>query len=173
MNFIPFLTLLMLGCFMPFNSCYSSKEDLIVDKILSKTMATIEKKYPLKGCGSGAAMPGGPIRELTICFSSRNLNRDELRFMLIKCAQECLKEVHATDSINDYLFKPPFKISDIQVIIYNHDQNGRDLFDPFISASQIARGKLTYDTVDPSNHLRYKNSYTETYDEALKLLEKP
>lgn len=175
MNLASFFTLLFIGFGMPFfnNGISSSKEEDLVDQIQSKVIATIEKQYPLHSCGSGAAMPDGPIRELTLCFSSKNLNRDELRFMLVRCAQELLREVQSTNGINDYLYKPPFKISDIQIIIYNHDKDGRELLDPLIGSAEISRGILTYDTVDPINTLRYKNTFSETYEEALKILEKP
>ncbi len=66
----------------------------------------------------------------------------------------------------------PFTIENIQIIIYNHDKNGREVYDPEISTAEISQGILSYQTADSNDTFKYKNEFTETYEEALKAISK-
>ena len=61
----------------------------------------------------------------------------------------------------------------MQIIIYNHDKDGKEIYDPNISGAQIAQGILTFRTADKSDTFRFKNQFEESCDEALKALSKP
>jgi hypothetical protein len=41
-----------------------------VNRVLGQASKTIEKKYGLRCCGSGAAMPGGIVKGLTLSFDT-------------------------------------------------------------------------------------------------------
>ena len=116
-------------------------------------------------------MPGGPIQELTLCFTQNILTlKSKLRELLIKTAQELLNQVNENKEIQEFIKEPPFTIKNIQIIIYNHDKNGRSLRDPEISNAQILQGIVIYRTIDPEDSFKYKNEYEESYEEALKAL---
>ncbi len=55
----------------------------------------------------------------------------------------------------------------MQIIIYNHDKEGRSLVDPNISNAQISEVILTYRAIDPQDSFKYKSRFTESYQEAL------
>ncbi len=153
---------------------YPSKGEQIVNSILAKTAQTIEKKYYVKPCGVGAAMPGGPIQILTLCFDTKSIHtKEQLREVLVTSAQELLRQVNENNDIQEFLKERPFTIKNIQIIIYNHDKNGREVYDPNTSGIQIAQGILTFRTVDKSDTFRFKDQFEESYDEALKALSKP
>lgn len=146
-----------------------SQGELLVNEILAKTAKIIKDKYNLKPCGAGASMPGGPIRELTLCFDTKYPHtKEKLRELLIKTAQELLEQVNESKEIQKFIKDPPFTIKNVQIIIYNHDKNGRSLQDPEISNAQILQGILNYSTIDPEDSFKYKNEYEESYEEALK-----
>ena len=114
-------------------------------------------------------MPGGSIQELTLCFDTKDhLTKDDLRILLIKSAQELLYQINMNLDIQKFLKMRPFAIESIQIVIYNHDKNRREVYDPEISTAEISQGILNYQTVDSNDTFKYKNEFTETYDEALK-----
>lgn len=144
----------------------------LVYEILSKTAQSIEEKYNITPCGSGVSMPGGPVKELSLCFVTNNAySKEQLRILTIKFAEELLNQVTQNDDIQKFLKERPFKINNVEIIIYNHDKEGRTLIDPDISDSQIIDGILTFSTKDPENTYRYKNKFLESYEEALKKIQ--
>jgi hypothetical protein len=148
-----------------------SRGEQLVNSTLAKSARIIKDKYNLRPSGEGAAMPGGPIQKLALCFNTKcPYTKEQLRELLIKTAQELLNQVSANKEIQEFIKEPPFTIKNIQIIIYNHDKNGRSLRDPEISNAQILDGILSYSTIDPEDSFKYKNEYEESYDEALKAL---
>ncbi len=151
-----------------------SKGEQLVNSILGKTAKIIKEKYNLKPCGSGAAMPGGPIQEVTLCFDTKlSFTKNELRELLIKSAKELLNQVNEDNEIHQFLKDHPFTIRNVEIIIYNHDKNGRGVFDPAISVARISQGNLFYRTTDVNDTFKYKNEFEESYEEALKAISKP
>jgi hypothetical protein len=151
-----------------------SRGEQLVNSTLVRTAKTIYEKYNIKSCGLGAAMPGGPIQELTLCFNTKSpFTKEQLRELLIKSAQELLKQVNENNEIQEFLKERPFILKNVQIIIYNSDKNGREVYDPGISTAEISKGILTYQTVDLSDTFKYKNEYEESYEEALKALSNP
>lgn len=153
---------------------HPSKREQLVNSILAETAKIIEKKYNIKPCGVGAAMPGGPIQELTLCFDTKSIyTKEQLRESLVISAQELLRQVNEKNAIQEFLKERPFTIKNIQIIIYNHDKNGKEVYDPNISGAQVAQGILTFRTVDKSDTFRFKDQFEESYEEALKALSAP
>lgn len=151
-----------------------SKGEQLVNNILAKTAKIIKKKCNIKPCGVGVAMPGGPIQGLTLCFDTKYPHsKEQLRELLIKSALELLNQIQENDKIQEFLKEQPFAIKNIQIIIYNHDKNGRGLRDPEISTAQIMQGMLTYRTIDPQDSFKFKHEFEESYEEALKTISKP
>lgn len=150
---------------------YPSKGEQLVNSILAKTAKIIEKKYNIKPSGEGAAMPGGSIQGLTLCFDTNFIHtKEQLRELLIISAKELLRQVDENNDIQEFLKERPFTIKNIQIIIYNHDKDGKEIYDPNISGAQIAQGVLTFRTVDKSDIFRFKNQFEESYDEASKAI---
>jgi hypothetical protein len=64
-----------------------SKGEQLVNSVLAKSARIIKNKYGLNPCGAGAAMPGGSIQELVLCFYTKYPNtKEKLRELLIKLA---------------------------------------------------------------------------------------
>lgn len=164
--------LCFLGFIMPNKYDHPSRGEQLVNATLAKTAQIIKDKYHLKPCSVGAAMPGGPIRKLILGFDTKTLyTRNELRKLLIQCAQEMIDQVNANEEIQPFLMKAPFTIENVQITIFNQKPDGRIDYDPEIVTAGIICRVLTYRTKDPEDHYKYKNHFTESYEEALKLLE--
>lgn len=151
-----------------------SEASIQVDKVISCAEKIIEKKYKIIACGTGIGMPGGIVEELGLAFhTDRTITKAELRILLINCAQILLHEVISNIKIQPFLIKTPFTIKDVEIIIYNHDKNGRSSYDPDVSVASISGGVLEYRSIDPDNPFNYKNIVEETYEEALKIYQNP
>lgn len=152
---------------------HPSKGEQLVNSILAKTAKIIKNKYNLQPSGSGAAMPGGPIRKLALCFDTNYpLTKEQLRKFLVKIANELVNQVNENSEIQEFLKDRPFTIKNVQIIIYNCDKEGGEVYDPQIATAQISQEKLDYRTVDLQDTFKYKNIFTETYQEALHTLKK-
>ena len=102
---------------------HPSRAEQLVNSTLAKTSEIIQKKYNIKPSGAGAAMPGGPIQELTLCFDTKYpYNKAELRKLLIHTAKELLYQINTNNEIHQFLKIKPFTIRNIQIIIYNQDK---------------------------------------------------
>ena len=77
------------------------------------------------------------------------------------------------EEIQKFLKERPFTIKNIQIIIYNYDKEGREVYDPGIATAQISEGVLTYRTVDSTDTFKFKQQFEESYEEALKALSAP
>ena len=151
-----------------------SKATLLVNKVVGKTQRILVKKYPFKTIGVGLGMPEGIIEAVDLSFySTEKLTKEILRMRLIDSAQELLKQINNNEEIQSYLIKSPFTIENVQIIIYNSDIDGMDLYDPEICVAEISYGILTYNTNDPEDEYKYKNEFIETYDDALRALLAP
>lgn len=174
---ITFFLLLTLLIFMGFimrdkeQEYYPSKGEQLINSTLAKATKLIQEKYNLRPSGVGVAMPGGPIQEVTLCFDTKYPNtKEQLRELLIKISQEISDLINGDKVLQEFIKKPPFTIKNVQIIIYNHDKDGRTLRDPEISNAQILQGILSYATIDSEDSFKYKNEYEESYEEALKAL---
>lgn len=151
-----------------------SKGEQLVNSVLAKTAKIIKIKFDLKPSGEGAAMPGGPIQKLVLCFDTKYpRNKEQLRELLIKSANELLNQVKENEEIQVFLKDQSFNIKNIQIIIYNHNKEGWEVYDPGFATAQISEGILTYRTVDSTDTFKFKQQFEETYEEALKALSSP
>ncbi len=152
---------------------HPSKGEQLVNITLASTAKIIKDKYNVYPCGSGAAMPGGPVQEVTLCFETKcPYTKEQLRELLIISSQELLKQVNENIEIQKFLKEKPFTIKNVGIIIYNHSKDGRGLIDPEISVARISEGNIIYRTNDPQDSFRYKNEFKESYEEALKVISK-
>jgi hypothetical protein len=153
------------------NEYHPSRGEQLVNSTLAKSARIIKDKYNLRPSGEGAAMPGGPIQEFTLCFDTKSPQaKEELRRLLIESANELLKQVTENEEIQQFLRERPFTIKNVQIIIYNHDKKGREVYDPGIATAEISEGVLTYRTVDSADTFKFKQQFQESYEEALKAL---
>jgi hypothetical protein len=153
-------------------SYHPSEGEQLVNSLLPKAAGIIQDKYKIRPCGVGVSMPGGPIQKVALCFdTSYPYSKEKLRELLINSAHELLNQVQKNKEIQKFIKEPPFTIKNVQIIIYNHDKDGRELRDPEISVAEISQGGLNYQTIDPQDSFKYKIDFSETYEEALKILE--
>jgi hypothetical protein len=149
-----------------------TKADRLVGQILSQTAKSVDKKYKISACGTGISMPGGIVKEMGLAFDAdQKFSKDQLRILLLQISEELLQNINSNVEIQPFLVKKPFTIENVEIIIYNKD-NGRFIYDPEIAVAAIDSGQVVYHTNDPENKFDYKNSYDESYQEALEIVQK-
>jgi hypothetical protein len=166
------LSLVLILCFaMSLQTYQPDRDEQLVNEIIAKTAKVIKKEYGLQPCGSGASMPGGPIRKINLCFDARSsYTKDQLRELLIKITEKMVSEVNGNEEVQKFLFERPFTEKNVQITIFNYDKDGNKLYDPDICGAQVSAEGLLYLTKDINHQFNYKNEFEESYEAALKLL---
>jgi len=167
----------LLSIFFAFFSLFSRGVDQndpeeIAGEILEQTAVFAHKRYPLNACGTIMMMPRGNVNEIGLCFQTKTLlTKNQLRFLLIQCGEELIRQINSNQPFQKFLNKRPFTMKEARIIIYNKDKNGDQPFDPLITNAEISGGVLTYLTQDPKKKSTYKNEFEESYEEALEIIQ--
>ncbi len=156
--------------FIPkFNLSNSEKQ---VNKTLNMAAKICRIKYKIHPMGEGASMPGDIVEKLFLSFSHEgSLSKDEIRKIVVGCIQELFNAASSNQELQEHLKEKPFKIENVQINLFVQSNDGSNLYDPNISVGNVRNGIITYLTNDPENEYKYKSEVTETYAEALKLLQ--
>lgn len=147
-------------------------ENVAVEEVINKTKIVLEQKYHIRSLDSGASMPNGNVKRFFLDFEIRGpVSKEYLRRILIDSANRLLSQINNNDKVQQFLVKQPFKIEDVDIIIYNNSLTGEEVYDPEISIAEIIGGVLIFKTEEKSNPYGYENTYKETYEEALQKLQ--
>jgi hypothetical protein len=164
-----FVSFFCLNSYLP---VYSIGDEQVVGRILQKLGKQINKNYNLRVIGTNVGMPGGVVELLGLEFESeRILTKKEMRKILIDCTEMFLTVINSDERIRSLLKNYPFTAENIEITIYNLPVDGSDVYHPKICTSTMNKGRLGYRTVDSQNTYTYKTSTTETYSEALKIIQ--
>ncbi len=151
---------------------YLSQAEKIVNKILAESTQIIEKKFGLVAVGDGASMPNNEVRKLTLVFDTKKTKaKEELRILLIYCAHELLDRINRDEELQQYMVEVPFTIKNVQIVIFNRDENGYIAQDPIVSVADIVQGILSYKSNDSLDSYKYKTDVIEAYPEALQSIQ--
>ncbi|MDP1835152.1 MAG: hypothetical protein Q8K75_04400 [Chlamydiales bacterium] len=153
--------------------CCRPNFDQAASLIINRSASKIENRYHIKCIGTGASMPGGPIRFITLSFQIRGgLSKEHLRKILLSSAQDILETAQEVPYLDACLYEPPFGIQSLDVVLFVYDRDGGNIYDPWITVANLSQGILQYKVKEQgSNFLKIKEGLTETYEEALKAIE--
>lgn len=169
--FFLIFSLINLSFIMPRNHVEMPENERIVNETICKIAASLQKKYKMQPIGTSISMPDGIVKELGIDFQIIGpLTREELRKILVDCAQELLSVVNTTNELLPFLEKTIFSVDNVDINLFIVDTNGVRLEQPNIGVAGIIRGKLDYEILVTEDIPIVKNSYVETYEDALKFL---
>lgn len=139
--------------------------DAIVHQIMDDTIATIKRRYNASPCGIGM---NGKFEYLEISFEiNEKLSRDKIRNILLDSGEEFLKNINDSEKVRPYLKDYPFTHKNIGIALFISDKDNRDLFDPDICCASFERGIFEYHTTAKENTFQYKDTFEETFEEAL------
>lgn len=140
--------------------------------IINKTGKKLERRHNMTVVGTGGRMMNC-VELMRLAFNiNKPLSKEESRKIILDCTSEFLREINSDQEIRPYLVQFPFRVENINISIFTHDEQGRNLYDPDITVVLIDNGEITYLTDDRENKYRFKSEYVESYEDALKLTQK-
>lgn len=149
------------------------QEDVLSDRRIIKTGKRLEQKYNMSISAVGGATKEG-LWLLTVMFDRKGepMTIEEGRRVIIDCIQEYLKDINNDEELRPYLKVYPFTIDNLHVAIINFAKDGSLVFDPILELITSRQEKIIYRTRDSADKYKYKNTFEETYEEALGILQK-
>jgi len=140
----------------------------IAREIRGKVGKKLAKKHGMNLVGVSGGMMGS-VYMIGLRFQIRHpMDRDEARMRIVDCVEELLTAVNANQEIRPYLKDFPFTTKNVEVAIFMTDANGREICDPGISVVSVFESDdIFYRTVEQPQHMKYKQQYRESYQEAL------
>jgi hypothetical protein len=141
-----------------------------IDKILANAEFIISNTYNLKTVGTGASMPGGNFRQISLSFYTKHLfNKEQITETAIRSADILLDQLNNNENVKKFLEgKEPFTIKNINITIFNIGKNRKHLMYPEISTVEIEDGILTFSSYDNEEKYKLINEFQEPYEEARK-----
>lgn len=141
---------------------------IMAEEIQRKVIKTLEKRHQMNCIGEGGGMMGS-VNVLALAFQIHHpMDCNEARERIVDCIQELLKAVNENVEIRPFLKNYPFMPKNVDIAIYTTYPNGAEVFDPFIRVASIYESdQIYFYTKAPDQSYGYKNSYLESYQEAL------
>ncbi len=145
----------------------------MTEKLENRVAPLLEKKYKMRLCGSGGGMPDGIVNMLSLSFDSyRIASIEEARPILVDCVNIYMNAVNADKELKPYLKNAPFTPENIKISIYFNSPQGEEVYDPYLSVASTLCGKLIYRTKEKGKIFGYKSEVIESYEDAVKILNK-
>ncbi|MDF2549820.1 MAG: hypothetical protein K0S07_887, partial [Chlamydiales bacterium] len=146
-----------------------------VADVLKESVEILEKKYEIRAIGSGIGMPGGNLSFLGLSFQVyRELEKEEIRFLLVNAAQDFLKVINRKKELTPCMTDIPFTVKNIGINLFFKEGNGKTLNHPAIGCASLEEpGILSYETLDVDDFLRTVTDEEESFEDAIKALENP
>jgi len=149
------------------NNQYIPADYVVISQQIRTDVATrLTKRYNMKLVG----VTGGLVDYVNVLgleFQIQGpLTRDELRKILVDCVEEFLVSINTNKQLRPFLKNYPFTANEIILKLYVINENGTDVYDPYVSVASEHDGKIVYKTEEKGNPCVYKSKCEETYEVA-------
>lgn len=159
-------------------ACQISEREKAVNKAMERNIRILSEKYGMDPFGITVAMPGGNIQYLELSFQICGpLSQESIRKILIDIAHDFIADINSDQKLCSYLTNHTFNINQIGITLFLIDSHRMPIRDPEIGIASIEKGKIIYDKRAEKydeylqrNMPFYTSSYTESYEEALEIL---
>jgi hypothetical protein len=160
----------MAGQIMKNNEYIPACYVVLADQIQADVAKRLSQRYNMRVVGMGGGL-ANRVNVLGLSFQIQGvLTKEQLRKILIDCAETFLTAINKNEQIRPFLKKFPFTSNEIEIELFLVDRTGRETFHPDISTAVAKHGELRYNTVDKNNMFVYKSEHVEDYEEAPKLV---
>ena len=150
-----------------------SEESQVLYGFIDREAKKLGAKYGMEHCGTGGGGRDG-IWLMSLSFQrfGSHLNEEDARKLIINCSNDFIESINNDETIRPFLKIYPFSAKNIDLTIYNYQENGRWIYYPDIFIENNAEGKIAFYTKDESEKYGYKTEKYETYEEAVAILKK-
>ncbi len=145
--------------------------DIIIDKVISKTLSKLQQKQPLSMIGIGGEQKNGKEKAIDVSLAlNKILNKEECRELVVECLELYLKDINDSVELKQYLYETPFTNKNLELRIFLTKPNGGDIVDPDICIISVVNGIISY-RVQAANDKYTYTTTKESYEEALKIVQ--
>jgi len=141
-----------------------------LDKIMNPSIKLISQEEDLLLFGYGGGMAYDIKSVETYSATLKPLTIKEARRKYVRGTEEFLKAINEDRKLRPYLHDFPFTHTNVQFRIAYHGDNPSHESYPYVRFMFEAKGKLVYDSIDPSTG-EFVMIHSETYEEAVDIVQ--
>ena len=143
----------------------------LAHEITEKTAKKLKEQKGLSLAGTGGQMMDD-IQMMMMGFNFyKVVDIETTRRLLVDSVQEYLSAINSNEEIRSHLHNYPFTAQNVEIVIYFYNPDGSKVPPGKITIAAANQGKVVYYIDDPEKHT-IRSLHEETYEEALKLVEK-
>ena len=143
----------------------------IANGITYRVGKQLKKDINLQYVGGGGGMMDS-IRMMAMSFQLfHEVDLPEARRILVCATTEYLNAINDSKRVRPYLRNYPFKVENIEIMIWVQTANNRDVAPDEIAFMSSDNGILIYKIVENRTPYTSKEIHQETYQEALKIIQ--
>lgn len=143
---------------------------LVAGKVRAESAAKLAKKYNMSICGTGGSMMES-VEEIGIAFSvDRPLKKEEARELTVKCVEELLYDINASEELRPYLAVYPFEPRRVEMKLFIHTPSGGNVYYPNFSIVSNYKGSITYLGRNSAEENLFQYREDEIYEQARELV---
>ena len=152
------------------NYVHDEDYEKIADRVTREVARKLKKEKGLHCAGKGGGMMSD-IQEMALSFQFfHEVDLTEARELLVYATTEYLNAINGSKEVRPYLHNYPFKVENIEIMIWIKKSDGRDVASNQIAFLSTVKGILSYALPRERGVLSRKILHEETYEEALKIL---
>ena len=167
-NYIILLLLFLTSC----SNFSQSTQSKTAHRVTNRVIKTLETKYNMTciSLTEGGGKPG--YNFIGLGFIKKGIiDKDTGRKMIIDCTYELLNEINSDAKLQEFLLVRPFTGENIDISIHIVKENGDRVYYPNVIFFSAYKGKIHFDTKSPEMEFGYKTEESETFEEAVKIVE--
>ena len=143
----------------------------LAHEITEKTAKKLKEQKGFSLAGTGGQMMDD-IQMMMMGFNFyKVVDIETARQLLVDSVQEYLSAINSNEKIRPHLHNYPFTAQNVEIVIYFYNPDGSNVPPGKLSIAEANQGKVVYYIDDPEKHT-IKSLHEETYEKALKLVEK-
>ena len=143
----------------------------IANGVTYRVEQQLKKELGLRCVGTGGGMMNN-IRRMSMSFQLfREIDLPEARRILVSATSEYLNAINDSKRLRPYLKEYPFTVKNVEIMIWIRKANNRDIDPNKINFMCSNKGILRYDLSDEPGTYLDRELCTETYEEALKIIQ--
>jgi len=150
----------------------SSPGDKLTNQLINRVSKKLAKNYNLTVSAVGGSVDELGIKSIILIYRHYGaaLNVEKARIIMVNMIEEYLNEINNDEKLRTYLKNYPFTTSNLILSLISFNDDGETHVDPDLVTISIEKDYLSYQTKDPNNPYNYKDSFTEKYADALKIV---
>jgi hypothetical protein len=123
---------------------------IAIDKLVQKVSKRLEKRHQLTLSNYASRRPDERLDEMVLQFEIRGpLPRQQLRIILVDCANELVHEVNRNEALKPHLASDPFTPNNVHITLWVKDLVGNEPPPPpNVGIAKFQEGEVSFSIID-------------------------